>query len=629
MKTKSPVRPSLPLSVYLLLAILLATAPIICLLSVVDSAVVRQELEANAEASRNQTESGIILAVNLVDAGLKLFDKTLDREMEDEFDLVIAEYERAGRDPGEMDLFRVREELGGGMDLYIIDEDGVIVNTTYPPDLGLDFRQMPDFYDRITEIRLGDSFAADRVVCGISSGELRKYAYMPSPDHRYLFELGLAGSEFQQYRAALKYREAARELVDENPDVVEIRIFDCLGEMIVGETHPDDGRRLEMVRQAYREKTVVEVENATAGELTRYVFIDMADLDYASDMSLVVELTYTTRRAEAKLAGMLDRHMGVLLIAFFCIGSLSALGAHHLTRPIRTLIEDADAIACGDLDHPIRVSGDREFVHLAESVSAMVGSLRETIRKTRESEEEIVRYSHVLEEQVRVRTAALEESNRAANLYLDIMGHDINNANNVANLYADLLQAELAGEPGAELLEKARKGLTKSIAIVHDVNTIQQVQGGVPLLRPIDLDAVIRAEIERYPAPITYAGTTVTILADDLLSEVFVNLIGNAVKHGGPAVEIAVRVEDRGEEVLVSVEDTGPGVPDAVKEHLFERMVRGTNSTAGTGLGLYICRMLAERYGGRIWADDRVEGRPEEGAAIRFTLQKVREEGCL
>ncbi len=185
------------------------------------------------------------------------------------------------------------------------------------------------------------------------------------------------------------------------------------------------------------------------------------------------------------------------------------------------------------------------------------------------------------------------------------------------------------GSPGPSCLRRRGRGLTKSIAIVHDVNTIQQVQGGVPLLRPIDLDAVIRAETERSPAPITYAGTTVTILADDLLSEVFVNLIGNAVKHGGPAVEIAVRVEDRGEEVLVSVEDTGPGVPDAVKEHLFERMVRGTNSTAGTGLGLYICRMLAERYGGRIWADDRVEGRPEEGAAIRFTLQKVREEGCL
>ncbi len=44
---------------------------------------------------------------------------------------------------------------------------------------------------------------------------------------------------------------------------------------------------------------------------------------------------------------------------------------------------------------------------------------------------------------------------------------------------------------------------------------------------------------------------------------------------------------------------------------------------AGTGLGLYICRMLVTRYGGRIWADDRVEGRPECGTAIRFTLRKA------
>ncbi|WP_243669964.1 hypothetical protein [Methanoculleus chikugoensis] len=300
MKSKSPVRPSLPLMAYLLLAILLATVPVVCLLSVVDSVAIRQELEANAEASRNQTESATVLAVNLVNAGLKLFDKTLDHEMEEAFVPVLAEYERAGRDPGEMDLDRLREVLGDGMDVYIINESGVIEYTSYPPpDLGLDFRQIPDFYDRVTEIRLGgDPFAADRAVYGIASGgELRKYAYMPSPDHRYLFELGLTGSEFQQYHTALKYREAVWDLVDKNPDVVEIRIFDCLGgKVVVGEAHPDDDRRLEMVRRAYREKAVIEAENATAGELTRYVFVDMADTDYASNMSLVVELTYTTQR---------------------------------------------------------------------------------------------------------------------------------------------------------------------------------------------------------------------------------------------------------------------------------------------------------------------------------------------
>jgi len=92
MVAKRSTRPSLPLIVYLLLAILLATVPVACLLSVFDAAAVRQELAANTEASRHQTESGVVLAVNLVDAGLKLFDKTLDRQMEEGFRLFIAEY---------------------------------------------------------------------------------------------------------------------------------------------------------------------------------------------------------------------------------------------------------------------------------------------------------------------------------------------------------------------------------------------------------------------------------------------------------------------------------------------------------------------------------------------------------
>jgi signal transduction histidine kinase len=630
MAMKRLVRPSLPFMLYILLAILLAMVPVVCLLSLVDAMGVRQELETNAEDFRDQTESGIALSMNLVDTGLKLFDNTLNREMQEGFGPFVAEYERAGRDPGAMDLLLVKEQLGGRMDLYIINASGVIEYTTYPPELGYDFTGIPSFHDRLTGLRLGDAFLADRVVAEISTGKLRKYAYMPSPDHRYLFELGLAESEFRQYRRTLNYRETVRELVDINPDILEIRIFNCLGERITGEAHPDDDARLAMVRQAYRERTTLEVQNATAGELTRYLFVDMPDSEYASDMSMVVELTYTTKAAEAKLAGMLGKHAGILLVAVLCIGCLSALVAHSLTRPIRILVEDVGAVAHGDLDHPMRVSGDEEFVHLGKSISAMVASLKETMWRLRESEEEIIRHSHVLEEQVRERTADLEESNRMAALYLDIMGHDINNANNVANLYADLLLADLEGEPEAELLRKARMGLTKSIEIVRNVNTIQHIQGGSPSLRGIDLDPLIRREIERSPlARITYAGTTATVLADDLLSEVFANLIGNAVKFGGPGVGITVRVEERGGEVLVSVEDTGPGIPDAIKSRLFDRQARGTQRAAGTGLGLYICRTLIGRYGGRIRADDRIAGRPECGAAFRFSLRKVGGGGSL
>ncbi|MFY1644016.1 ATP-binding protein, partial [Methanoculleus bourgensis] len=96
-----------------------------------------------------------------------------------------------------------------------------------------------------------------------------------------------------------------------------------------------------------------------------------------------------------------------------------------------------------------------------------------------------------------------------------------------------------------------------------------------------------------------------------------------AEKFGGPDVGITIRVEERREEVEVSVEDTGPGIPDTVKMDLFHRFGKGECRLAGAGLGLYICRMLIERYGGRIRADDRVRGEPGCGAAIRFTLRKA------
>lgn len=620
MAAKSIDRPGLPFMLYLLVAILLAMAPVVCLIPLVDSIGVWQGLETVTGDLRDQTEAGILLSMDLVDTGLKLFDNTLNHEMEEAFGPVVAEYERAGGDPGAMDLSRVKEELDGRMDIYIINESGVIEYTTYLPELGYDFREISSFYERITEIRLGEAFSADRVVAGVATGELRKYAYLPSPDHRYLFELGLAPSEFRESRTTLKYGDAVRELVNLNPEILEIRVFDCLGTRIVGEEHPDDNRRLSLARQAYQERTTLEVENATAGELTRYLFVDLADSDYASDMSMVVELTYTTEVVEEKIASMLAWQGGVLLVGFALIGCLFTCAIYFLTRPVRNLVEDVDAIASGDLDHPIRVGGSEEFVRLGESVSAMVASLKETMQRVRESEEAIIRHSHTLEEQVRERTADLEESNRMATLFLDIMRHDINNANNVANLYSDLLLTEVEGQPEAELLQKAKIGLAKSIEIVRNVNTIQHIQGGSPSPAPVDLDPVIRREIERSPgARITYTGRPVGVLADDLLSEVFANLIGNAVKFGGPAVNVTIRVEERGEDVVVSVEDDGPGIPDTVKPRLFGRLSRGTHRESGSGLGLYICRMLIERYSGEIWVEDR----PEGGTAIRFSLKKA------
>jgi len=222
--------------------------------------------------------------------------------------------------------------------------------------------------------------------------------------------------------------------------------------------------------------------------------------------------------------------------------------------------------------------------------------------------------------------ARLEEAHREANLYLDIMTHDIRNANNVSGIYADLMLDLLEGTEKT-YAQKLHDSIVRSTEILMNVATFRRIHTESADFVPVSLNEVIKEEIENFRgASIRQEVPPLDVLADNLLSTVFTNLIGNGVKFGGPDVEIVVRTEERDGEVLISVEDNGPGVPDDVKEKLFHRFERGKARGKGEGLGLFICRTLTERYGGRIWIEDRVPGCPEDGAAFRFTLKPATRE---
>jgi len=247
---------------------------------------------------------------------------------------------------------------------------------------------------------------------------------------------------------------------------------------------------------------------------------------------------------------------------------------------------------------------------------AILSTARDITDRKR-AEEALVRRT---EELVR-KSAEVEAARDEAHTYLDIMTHDIRNANNVSGMYADLLTDLAYGDLKA-YAKKLQASIERSNEILRNVATVRRVHEEEAGLVPINLDAVIRNEIGRFPeASIDYPDPQIEVLADGLLPTVFINLIGNAVKFGGPDVTITVRAEVQDREVLVSVEDTGPGVPDEVKAKLFRRFERGMGRGSGEGLGLFIVRTLVERYGGKVRVEDRVPGRPGEGAAFRFTLK--------
>jgi len=103
-----------------------------------------------------------------------------------------------------------------------------------------------------------------------------------------------------------------------------------------------------------------------------------------------------------------------------------------------------------------------------------------------------------------------------------------------------------------------------------------------------------------------------------LVEQALGNLLENAARHTPPETLIRLRARRQGGELVVSVEDFGPGLPEADLERIFAKFHRRAAEGAGggVGLGLSICRAIVELHGGRAWA----EPVPGGGTAFRFTL---------
>ncbi len=215
----------------------------------------------------------------------------------------------------------------------------------------------------------------------------------------------------------------------------------------------------------------------------------------------------------------------------------------------------------------------------------------------------------------------LEDAYNDASLYLDIMLHDIKNANAAILGYSRHLR-EIYHPEGLQYADKVLWHTHHITDILNNVTTIRRITEVPGEMTPIQLDALIGAEISQYPdVDISFRKTGCHVWADSLLSDVFANLIRNSIKYGGPRVRIWISGEESDHEITISVEDDGPGIPDEKKSRIFSYFQENLNESGGRGLGLHITRLLVRRYGGKIRPEDRINGKPEQGLAIRFTLQ--------
>lgn len=179
--------------------------------------------------------------------------------------------------------------------------------------------------------------------------------------------------------------------------------------------------------------------------------------------------------------------------------------------------------------------------------------------------------------------------------------------------------------------------------VVQELLDLSMIESGQSIMKLVDesVQDIMAVALERLHEKLEHKQITViqnipekmNVLCDrDHIQRVFTNLISNAIKWSPPKDVITVTAVNDGEDVIFSVFDNGPGVPDNQRERIFERFYQvdtARSGREGSGLGLAICKHIIEAHGGRVWAEGNSQG---NGGRFLFTLlssQPINEEDYM
>jgi two-component system phosphate regulon sensor histidine kinase PhoR len=181
-----------------------------------------------------------------------------------------------------------------------------------------------------------------------------------------------------------------------------------------------------------------------------------------------------------------------------------------------------------------------------------------------------------------------------------------------------------------DFLQRMHIEVDKLAQMVNELGELSRIESGeLPLnMGSVNLNQLLKRVTERLKAQADRAqidinvdvpADLIEITADDnRLEQVLVNLVHNAIKFTPPKGKISISAENKNNNVLVSVSDTGIGIPEEELSRIFERFykVDKARSGEGTGLGLAIAKHIVQAHGGTIWA----ESEERKGSTFIFSL---------
>jgi signal transduction histidine kinase len=367
--------------------------------------------------------------------------------------------------------------------------------------------------------------------------------------------------------------------------------------------------------------------------------------------------------AEAEMALISEMSMGealapitatntslYLMIGIFIalILSISLVYSRSMVNPIKQLIHGSKTIGEGNLDHRIDIDTRDEIEELATSFNDMAQRLRHSRdqlaeyatqleEKVAERTEELRILNEQLEQKVRERTQEIEALLHQKDEFIGHLGHDLKTPLSIVMNLIPIIE-EKCQNPNAEKdISIVIRNIEYISKLVHQTLEIAKLSAphiGLQM-ESIPLASFVHAHLgifstmfqQNHITTHTQIDTNIEVKADPLqLRRVVENLISNAIKAmpQGGTLSLFTEPHKQSDMITIAIEDTGIGLADNQKEHIFQEFYKIDESRHhldSTGMGLSICKRIIEQHGGTIWVESKGLGR---GAIFKFTLPIIK-----
>jgi len=227
----------------------------------------------------------------------------------------------------------------------------------------------------------------------------------------------------------------------------------------------------------------------------------------------------------------------------------------------------------------------------------------------------------------------LAQLNKMKDEFLSTVSHELKTPlTTIKGFVSVILSGEVGplNEQQTNFLNVTDQSVNRLTHLISNLLDLSRLNGKVEMeFQKVDLSEIIRSSVSTMMLKARENDVALSsavarglphVKADTRwISQVIDNLLINAIKYSGKGSKVNVTGADKGEAVVICVEDNGPGIPPAEQKMVFDKFYRGkasANQVPGTGLGLAISKSVVEKHGGKIW----VESRPGNGARFFFAL---------